>query len=164
MRPPLLFGVCQAVYLVGADEFEADIPTEAFVVYQGHHGDKGAACADVVLPTTAYTEKDSSYCNTEGRLQHTKTAVAAPGEARDDWKVLRALSEVMGCALPYDSLPEVRERIMDIAPNMSTVGSLPPSSLSDPFVMGVDLAVRSATHPHSTPAWCHSPLLRSIPA
>ena len=100
----------QVVYLVGADEFE-DTPKDAFVVYQGHHGDKGATCADVVLPTTAYTEKDSSYCNTEGRLQHTKTAVAAPGEARDDWKVLRALSEVMGCALPYSTLPEVRTQL-----------------------------------------------------
>ena len=134
----------KAVYLVGADDFAAEeIPNDAFVVYQGHHGDKGATIADVVLPTTAYTEKDSAYCNTEGRLQYTKTAVVAPGEARDDWKVLRALSEVMGKPLPYDTLYEVRERIAEIAPNMNTIGERVPSVVSDPFAMKVDLAVRS---------------------
>ena len=133
----------KAVYLVGADDFAtADIPKDAFVVYQGHHGDKGATIADVILPTTAYTEKDSAYCNTEGRLQYTKTAVVAPGEARDDWKVLRALSEVMGKPLPYDTLYEVRERIAEIAPNMNTIGERVPCVVSDPFAMKVDLSVR----------------------
>ena len=77
-------------------------------------------------------------------MQYTKTAVVAPGEARDDWKVLRALSEVMGQPLPYDTLYEVRERIAEIAPNMNTVGELVPSVVSDPFAMKVDLSVRSA--------------------
>ena len=68
--------------------------------------------------------------------------VVAPGEARDDWKVLRALSEVMGKPLPYDTLYEVRERIMEIAPSMGTVGDVVPPTVSDPFAMGVDLSVR----------------------
>ena len=89
---------------------------------QGHHGDQGATRADVVLPSTAYTEKDSAYSNTEGRTQYTQPAVVAPGEARDDWKVLRALSEVMGKPLPYDTLYEVRERIMEMRPKPLSEG------------------------------------------
>ena len=93
-------------------------------------------------------------------MQYTKTAVVAPGEARDDWKVLRALSEVMGQPLPYDTLYEVRERIAEIAPNMNTVGELVPSVVSDPFAMKVDLSVRSARPACPAPrAWlrvCHS--------
>lgn len=134
----------KAVYLVGADDLAQEIPRDAFVVYQGHHGDQGATRADVVLPSTAYTEKDSAYSNTEGRTQYTKTAVVAPGEARDDWKVLRALSEVMGKPLPYDTLYEVRERIMEIAPSMGTVGDVVPPTVSDPFAMGVDLSGSAA--------------------
>jgi NADH dehydrogenase (ubiquinone) Fe-S protein 1 len=139
----------KVVYLLGADDIEQDIPKDAFVVYQGHHGDRGATIADVILPTTAYTEKDSSYCNTEGRLQYTKTAVVAPGEARDDWKVLRALSEVMGCTLPYDTLQQVRERVVEIAPNMATVDERVQSTVSDPFVLGLELTGTTAAAPAS---------------
>jgi len=80
----------------------------AFVVYQGHHGDAGARRADVILPGAAYTEKNATYVNTEGRVQHTRLAVAPPGEAREDWKIVRALSEVLGRPLPCNTLAEVR--------------------------------------------------------
>jgi anaerobic selenocysteine-containing dehydrogenase len=83
------------VFLFGADDYdEAAVPENAFVVYQGHHGDKGAARADVVLPGAAYTEKSGLYVNFEGRVQQTRAAVPLAGDAREDWKIVRALSEV----------------------------------------------------------------------
>lgn len=106
------------VYLLGADEVKgADIPKDAFVVYQGHHGDVGASFADVILPGAAYTEKSATYVNTEGRTQVTRAATNAPGAAREDWKILRALSEYLGSALPYNDLIAVRERLGEIAPH-----------------------------------------------
>ncbi|KAL4425968.1 hypothetical protein ABPG75_009984 [Micractinium tetrahymenae] len=108
------------VYLLGADDYsEADVPPTAFVVYQGHHGDRGAARADVVLPATAYTEKYGTYVNFEGRPQSTKPAVASVGDARDDWKIVRALSEVLGAPLPYNSLDDARRRLADVAPHLA---------------------------------------------
>lgn len=106
------------VYLLGADEISgADVPKDAFVVYQGHHGDLGASFADVILPGAAYTEKSATYVNTEGRAQTTRAATNAPGAAREDWKIIRALSEYLGATLPYDDLYAVRERLGDIAPH-----------------------------------------------
>lgn len=106
------------VYLLGADEVSgADVPKDAFVVYQGHHGDRGASFADVILPGAAYTEKAATYVNTEGRAQTTRAATNAPGAAREDWKIIRALSEYLGAALPYDDLYAVRERLGEIAPH-----------------------------------------------
>ena len=108
----------KVVYLLGSDDYaEADVPDDAFVIYQGHHGDRGAVRADVVLPTTAFTEKSGLYANTEGRVQSTRAAVPSLGDARDDWKVVRALSEVTGGGghvLPYDTLDEVRARVTEI--------------------------------------------------
>lgn len=105
------------VYLLNADEVDPkQIPENAFVVYQGHHGDVGAQYADVCLPGMAYTEKSSSWVNTEGRVQMGRTAVSAPGAAREDWKILRALSEVLGSPLPYDDVVDVRDRMFDISP------------------------------------------------
>ena len=87
------------LYMLGADE---DLVTrndlnqkESFIIYQGHHGDKGAEIADVVLPGATYTEKDGTFVNTEGRAQHTQMAVAPPGKARSDWEIIRALSQVI---------------------------------------------------------------------
>lgn len=106
------------VYLLGADEISgADVPKDAFVVYQGHHGDVGASFADVILPGAAYTEKSATYVNTEGRAQTTRAATNAPGAAREDWKIIRALSEYLGATLPYDDLYAVRERLGEIAPH-----------------------------------------------
>jgi len=105
------------IYLLGADEVEAkDLPKEAFVIYQGHHGDRGAALADVVLPGAAFTEKAGTYVNTEGRVQMGRAATSMPGASRDDWKILRAVSEYVGAPLPYDDIEVLRDRLEEISP------------------------------------------------
>ena len=104
-------GEVEVVYLLGADEIDASRLGKAFVIYQGHHGDRGAHRADVVLPGAAYTEKNATYVNTEGRVQRGRQAVFPPGEAREDWKIIRALSEALGSTLPYDTLAQVRDRM-----------------------------------------------------
>eukprot|EP00475_Leptophrys_vorax_P043552 TRINITY_DN8416_c0_g1_i1.p1 TRINITY_DN8416_c0_g1~~TRINITY_DN8416_c0_g1_i1.p1 ORF type:complete len:704 (-),score=23.56 TRINITY_DN8416_c0_g1_i1:219-2225(-) len=117
----------KVVYLLGADDVaDEDIPADAFVIYQGHHGDRGASRANVVLPGVAYTEKEATYVNTEGRVQRTYAAVPPVGSARDDWKIVRALSEVAGVRLPYDTVDGVRERLKEIAPHLGRVDSLEP--------------------------------------
>lgn len=113
------------VYLLGADEFdERSVPKNAFVVYQGHHGDAGASRADVILPGAAYTEKDGTYVNTEGRVQRTKPATNRLNKARVDWTIIRALSEMLQVPLPYDSLQQVRARLVDVAPHFAHVDHL----------------------------------------
>lgn len=157
------------LFLLGADAgciTRADLPKNSLIVYQGtlhihamynkllspltrsfhtptgHHGDVGAPMADIVLPGAAYTEKCGTYVNTEGRCQHTRVAVTPPGMARDDWKIIRAISEasnvsntchhsgwsflvtvfahlqLAGVTLPYDSLEEVRTRLAEVSPNL----------------------------------------------
>jgi NADH dehydrogenase (ubiquinone) Fe-S protein 1 len=107
------------LYLMGADDISLEkLPDDAFVVYQGHHGDKGVYRANVILPSSAFSEKEGTYENTEGCTQWTIPAVPTVGDARDDWKIIRALSEVAGAQLPYDSLSAVRDRISTVAPNL----------------------------------------------
>lgn len=109
----------KVVFLLGADEMTASlIPKDAFVVYIGHHGDLGASLADVVLPASAYTEKPATFVNTEGRSQTTRAAVGPPGAARDDWKILKALSEYLGVGLPYENIRQLHSRIATIAPHL----------------------------------------------
>eukprot|EP00218_Dolichomastix_sp_CCMP3274_P015757 CAMPEP_0170143146 /NCGR_PEP_ID=MMETSP0033_2-20121228/9449_1 /TAXON_ID=195969 /ORGANISM="Dolichomastix tenuilepis, Strain CCMP3274" /LENGTH=709 /DNA_ID=CAMNT_0010379573 /DNA_START=28 /DNA_END=2157 /DNA_ORIENTATION=- len=116
------------VYLLGADEFDAtDVPEGAFVVYQGSHGDAGASRADVVLPGAAYTEKPGTYVNTEGRAQRAIAAVAPLGSAREDWKIVRALSEFAGATLPYDTIDAVRARLAEVAPHFAKVDEVEPA-------------------------------------
>ena len=89
----------KVLFLLGADAGKISrdqLPQECFIVYIGHHGDNGASIADAVLPGAAYTEKQATYVNTEGRAQQTLVAVSPPGMAREDWKIVRALSEVAG--------------------------------------------------------------------
>lgn len=117
----------KVLFLLGADAGVVkrdQLPKDCFVVYIGHHGDAGATIADAVLPGAAYTEKQATYVNTEGRAQQTLVAVSPPGYAREDWKILRALSEVVGTPLPYDTLDELRNRIEDIAPHLNRHGKL----------------------------------------
>lgn len=90
----------------------------------GSHGDAGAAMADAVLPGAAYTEKQATYVNTEGRAQQTLVAVTPPGMAREDWKIIRALSEIIGVKLPYDNLNEIRSRLEDVSPNLTKYGDV----------------------------------------
>jgi NADH-quinone oxidoreductase subunit G len=109
-------GDIEILYLLGADEIDTSDLGAAFVIYQGHHGDRGAARADVVLPGAAYTEKDGTYVNTEGRVQLARRAVFPPGEAREDWKIVRALSGAIGRPLPFDALRDLRRRMWEKHP------------------------------------------------
>jgi NADH-quinone oxidoreductase subunit G len=114
-------GDIDVLYLLGADELDLANTGSAFVVYQGHHGDRGAARADVVLPGAAYTEKDGTYVNTEGRAQLGRRAVFPPGEAREDWAILRALSGALGKPLPFDALPELRRQMRAEHPTLGEI-------------------------------------------
>ena len=120
-------GDIEVVYLLAADEIDASKLANAFVVYQGHHGDAGAHIADVILPGAAYTEKEGTYVNTEGRVQRGRRATFPPGDAREDWSIIRALSEVLGKTLPYNNLGQVRARMAEIAPVLDSVDVVTPS-------------------------------------
>lgn len=129
--PAVAQTVPKMVWLLGADEItSADIPKGAFVVYQGHHGDRGAELADVILPGAAYTEKHGTYVNTEGRVQITRAATSLPGAARDDWKILRAASEYLGAPLPYDDIQALRERMAEISPALSRYDDVEGTSMA----------------------------------
>ncbi|POS85889.1 NADH-ubiquinone oxidoreductase 78 kDa subunit mitochondrial precursor, partial [Erysiphe pulchra] len=120
------------IWLLGADEFAAeDIPADAFVIYQGHHGDRGAQIADVVLPGAAYTEKSATYVNTEGRAQMTRAATSLPGAARIDWKIIRAASEFLGAPLPYDDVAALRDRMFEISPILGSYDIVEPVALKE---------------------------------
>ncbi|HLJ64068.1 MAG TPA: molybdopterin-dependent oxidoreductase, partial [Stellaceae bacterium] len=121
-------GEIEIVYLLGADEIDMARLGRAFVIYQGHHGDAGARRADVILPGAAYTEKDAIYVNLEGRPQAARRAVFPPGEAREDWKIVRALSEILGQKLPYDSLDQLRRRLVQVNPIFGAPGEVKKSA------------------------------------
>ncbi len=124
----MLRGDMQVVILLGADEFNlAGLGQQAFVVYIGSHGEAGAHRADVVLPAAAYTEKSATYVNLEGRAQQTAKAAFAPGEAKDDWTILRALSTLVGHTLPYDTLPALRVAMFKAVPALARLGALQPA-------------------------------------
>jgi NADH-quinone oxidoreductase subunit G len=114
-------GDIELVYLLGADEIDTVKLEKAFVVYQGHHGDAGAHCADVILPGSAYTEKNGTYVNTEGRVQLARQAVQPPGDAREDWAIIRALSDRMDAGLSYVTLGDVRTAMAAANPVFGTV-------------------------------------------
>ncbi len=114
-KPKLLF-------LLGADEVDFSKFAKSFKVYIGHHGDKGAAAADVVLPGASYAEKAGTYVNLEGRVQRGERAVFAPGDAREDWTILRALSEKLGHTLPFDSFDELRAQMALAVPALGQLG------------------------------------------
>jgi NADH-quinone oxidoreductase subunit G len=120
-------GEIDVVYLLGADEIDMASLGNAFVVYQGHHGDAGAHRADVVLPGAAYTEKDAIYVNTEGRVQLARRAVQPPGEAREDWAIVRALSEVMNKKLPFDTLAQLRAKLVAANPVFAGIDRIKPA-------------------------------------
>jgi NADH-quinone oxidoreductase subunit G len=110
------FGTLDVLFLLGADDTKA--PDGTFVVYIGTHGDRGAHRADVILPGAAYTEKSGIYVNTEGRVQIANRAAFPPGEAREDWAIIRALSEVLARKLPYDSLGALRQAVFKAVPHL----------------------------------------------
>ncbi len=114
-------GDVETVFLLGADEIDPQDVKGAFVIYQGAVGDVGAGMADVILPGAAYTEKDGTYVNTEGRAQRAFRAVFPPGEAREDWSIFRALSEVMGAKLPFDDLANLRMQMIEKVPALGAI-------------------------------------------
>lgn len=118
-------GEIDFIYLLGADELPLENMGRPFIVYQGSHGDSGATYADVILPGAAYTEKDGLYANFEGRVQEAKRAIFPPGEAREDWAVIRALSDVLGHKLPYDSLADLRIALLTDLPAYARIGEVP---------------------------------------
>ncbi len=128
----MLGGRVDVLYLLGADEFDMGrIGGDTFVIYQGHHGDRGAARADVILPGAAYTEKPGTWVSTEGRVQRSLLAVYPPGEAREDWRIIRALSAAVGRPLPYDTIEALRARMEQVNPVFARVGFLPRFGISD---------------------------------
>lgn len=115
-------GALDVLFLLGADEVE--VPAGAFVVYHGTHGDRGAHRADVILPGSTYTEKSGTYVNTEGRVQMTDRATFPPGDAREDWAILRALSGALGKTLPFDSLSGLRKALYEANPHFAALDVL----------------------------------------
>ncbi|MBN2751893.1 MAG: NADH-quinone oxidoreductase subunit G [Rhodospirillaceae bacterium] len=124
-------GDVQAVWLLGADQIETNSLDRAFVIYQGHHGDVGAQVADVILPGAAYTEKSGTYLNTEGRVQRTRRAVFPPGEAREDWKIIRAVSEALDHTLPFDTLESLRAALETAIPSFAVLDVATPGVWGD---------------------------------
>jgi NADH-quinone oxidoreductase subunit G len=123
--PEMLGGGVDVLWLLGADELDTSlIGPSTFVIYQGHHGDRGAARADIVLPGAAYTEKPGTYVNLEGRVQTGFQAATPPGDAREDWKILRAVSAYLGHALPYDTLAQLRARLAEVNPVFASMGTV----------------------------------------
>jgi NADH-quinone oxidoreductase subunit G len=121
-------GAIEVVYLLGADEINMESLGNTFVIYQGHHGDAGAHRADVILPGAAYTEKNGTYVNTEGRVQRSHAAVPPPGEAREDWKIIATLAEFMAKPLSYSSLSGIRKRLVEVAPHFASIGAVTPNA------------------------------------
>ena len=128
----MLSGGVDALWLLNADGFDPSrIPASTFVIYQGHHGDAMAARADVLLPGAAYTEKDATWVNTEGRAQRSYRAIHPPGEAREDWRIIRAFSEGVGKTLPYNDLDALRARMASASPVFARIGEVAASSCAD---------------------------------
>jgi len=122
-------GEIKVLYLLGADELDLSGLDDCTIIYQGHHGDAGAKAADIILPGAAYTEKTALYVNTEGRVQQARKAAFAPGDAREDWAILRALSGALGKPLPYDNLSALRDVLRADTPVFATLDEVTPTGM-----------------------------------
>jgi len=129
-------GAVKTVYLMGADELDTSKLKDAFVIYQGSHGDNGAHVADVILPSAAYTEQSGLYVNLEGRVQMSDRAVSPKGDAKEGWAILRALSAQLDRVLPYDSLNGLREKLMDDHPTFMSLDTAPERATFDAAKLG----------------------------
>jgi NADH-quinone oxidoreductase subunit G len=118
-------GGVDVLFNLGADEIE--IAPGPFVIYQGTHGDRGAHRADVILPGGAYPEKSGTYVNTEGRVQMANRATFPPGDAREDWAILRALSDALGKRLPFDNLQALRRLMYEAHPHLAQLETVVPA-------------------------------------
>jgi NADH-quinone oxidoreductase subunit G len=132
----MLSGGVDLLFLLGADEFDASQLGATSVVYIGSHGDKGASVADIVLPGAAYTEKSGIYTNLEGRVQISERAVFPKGEAKEDWAILRALSAHLGATLPYDSLTQLRNKLITDHPVFGRIDVKPAAKAFDVKAIG----------------------------
>ncbi len=154
-------GGLDLLFNLGADEI--DIDPGAFVIYQGTHGDRGARRADVILPGATYTEKSGLYVNTEGRVQLAERANFPPGDAREDWAILRALSAVLGKTLPFDSLHGLRARLCAQYPHFAEIDAILPGNAADIekiFADGVAVSAVPFTSP-ITDFYMTSPIARA---
>ncbi|MBB6260152.1 NADH-quinone oxidoreductase subunit G [Paenochrobactrum gallinarii] len=131
-----MLGKLDVVFLSGADELDMSAKGNTFVVYMGTHGDAGAHAADVILPGAAYTEKSGTYVNTEGRVQMSMRAGFAPGEAKEDWAILRALSDTLGQRLPFDSLAQLRAKLYADYPHMAAIDAIEAGKAADVATLG----------------------------
>ena len=143
-------GGADVLFLMGADEIDLSA-TDAFVIYLGTHGDRGAHRADVILPGAAYTEKAGLYVNTEGRVQRGERAVFPKGEAREDWAILRALSERLGAKLPYDSLDQLRAKLFAEHPSFGQLDYAPGSTPATLDLSGLGAAGELGDAPLASP-------------
>ena len=126
-----ILGNTDVLFLLGADEIDMSKTGDAFVVYVGTHGDAGAHRANVILPAATYTEKSGTYVNTEGRVQMANRAGFAPGQAKEDWAILRALSDVLGHKLPFDSLQQLRARLHAEFPHLANIDEIAAGDFND---------------------------------
>ena len=147
----MLKGDLEVVVLLGADEIDTAALGRAFVVYIGSHGDAGANRADVVLPGSAYVEKPGIYVNTEGRVQIAPRATFPKGEAKEDWAILRALSEHLGAKLPYDSLEQLRAKLVADHPTFGQVDHAPGALGVAPDFAGFGEAGELSDAPFASP-------------
>ena len=115
---------------LGADEMDYEPFADSLKVYIGHHGDRGAHAADIILPAASYAEKDGTYVNIEGRVQFAEKAVFAPGDAREDWTILRALADALGVSVGFDSFAQLQAKMIAEVPalgeeGLADLGALP---------------------------------------
>lgn len=154
------------VYLLNADSEAAleKIPEDAFVVYQGSHGDMGAERADLILPANAYTEKEATYVNTEGRPQFSAKVTSAKGQARTDWTIIRAIAEILNIQFPYKTLAELHNRMVYIAPHLVNIDSIETPVVAPPKVKDAPKLkagpIPAALHNH----YMTNPITRASPA
>jgi NADH-quinone oxidoreductase subunit G len=139
-------GDLDVLYLLGADEIDMPAPERTFVIYQGSHGDKGAHRADVILPGGAYTEKEGTYANTEGRVQTTARAIFPPGDAREDWTILKALAVVVGKPLPFETLQELRSKMYAATPQLAHLDEIEKTD-SHPIVQLAGQTAKPSSEP-----------------
>ena len=136
-----MMGGMDLLFLLGADELDMSA-INGSVVYIGSHGDAGAHTADVILPAAAYTEKSGTWVNTEGRVQMGSRANFAPGEAKEDWAILRALSGHLGQPLPFDSLSQLRSALYADVPHMTGIGEVASGDVADIKALAKGRAVK----------------------
>ena len=152
---------CKVIFLMGADEVDIEaISSQAFVVYIGHHGDKAASRADVILPGAAYTEKNGTYVNLEGRVQHTQMAIHPHHMAQEDWKICMQLAEHLGINLPYSNLFDVRKKMASISTAFQTPSLLQKESFNS-FEGKKQSFTRDTLHRYQNSYYMSDPISRN---